>query len=170
MNVVIALIVVEMLAVIMLLPLKVKVQGYFSLTNLSAGIDVKLLGIVVLKVRLKSQGREILLSLNGKNLSIKEMKDKLPNSKFLDGRALKGLTNALKAVKSGEISVLGGIVAVVGDSNPQTCAIACGVIESVFKMLGTKVRVYTDFETQRADADMRFGVKISLLQVITAFL
>ena len=170
MNAIITLIAIELLAVLLLLPIKVNVQGYFSLTTVSAGIDLKIFRLTILKIRLKSENCGIMLALNGKRLPLKDIKEKLQGGKFSKEKAVRAVKGVLTTIKSGEMGVMGGLVAVIGDSDPFVSSVVCGALMSVLRMIGAKVSVYSDLKTQRADGDLRFGARISLVQVITAVL
>ena len=166
MNLIVAMFFVEIAIVLLFLPIKIGVKGYFSLSMFGAGVDFLLFGIVIVRLRLIDAKGTIALRINDKDVRLASIGQKFAVRK-IGTRALK---NLLESVKSGEIMIKGDVLAVLGDFDPKNCALMIGAINALINITGVKGRIYSDFDTQRADADFFFDSKINLIQALTAIM
>ena len=93
-----------MVAILLFAPMQVGVQGYFTLTRLGGGLDVKLFFVRVARIRLVVENGRFQLKLNDKPLE----RLKLRANSAATQRVLSYLTSGNLLLKGNLLAVLGG--------------------------------------------------------------
>ena len=149
----IALVIVQVLFIILFAPIKVGAIGYFCLERENCMLDLKIFAFTVAKIRLATENGVFVLKINDKRANFKNS----AKNKKLAKKAFKYLAN-------GNLTIKSNILAVLGDVEAKTSALIAGTIMIIASALGTKIRVYNDFEGERADAQLLIATKISIFQ------
>ncbi|MBR4800223.1 MAG: hypothetical protein IK048_00880 [Clostridia bacterium] len=157
---IIALILVEIVLILLFAPVKIGLKGYFSMLGASAGIDVKIFAFTALRIRLSKKDGKFLLKINDKSPSELRLR---PNFEIAKKVA--------KYLAQGNLRVGGNFLAVFGDMDSKNCAIASGMANAVVKALNSRsiranVKVFADFDAQRADADFAFRLNVNAVQAM----
>ena len=166
MGLVIALYIVEILLILLLFPIKIRAKGYFSLSTISAGIDFEIFGVAIIRIRLTNDKGDLCIKVNDKKINLTSIKLKAKSNK----RIAKLVKNLFESIKKREIIINGDVLAVLGDDDPKTSALMSGAANVLFNMIGVKMRLYSDFEKERADADFVLNSKINVIQALQAII
>ena len=150
---------VEIIIIALLMPLKIRLRGYFSLDRKSGGVDLKIFAITVARVRFERENGKITFKINEKPI-LKPTKDK-------QDKMLKSAKSALGQIKNGQIKLKGRFLAVIGGEGPMNSALIFGIVDGFLHILKAKGRLYADFERERADVDFEIGFSVSIAQALT---
>lgn len=154
----IALIIVQIVLAVMFLPIRVVFQGYFALSSLSGGVDVKLFALRVVRLRLNVVDGKFELRINDKPTNYANIKQ--------NPRIFK---NVLTYLGGDNLLVHGNMLAVFGGDESKNGAIICGIAEVIANTIKTKLKkakakFFADFDGLRADIDFAFNTKINFVQ------
>ncbi|MBO4380813.1 MAG: hypothetical protein J5815_01515 [Clostridia bacterium] len=154
------LIIVQIALLLLVMPIRVGVQGYFALSSLSGGLDLKLFAICVVRLRLCVVDGKFELKINDKQIDKKKAQQ---NPQILK--------NVLTYLDGDNLLIYGNILAVFGGDESKNGAIICGVAEVLAKTIKTKLKkaktkFFADFDRLRADIDFAFNTKINVMQAV----
>ena len=148
------LFVFEVLLLVVFLPIKIALKGYFCLERPSCAVDIKLYGLTIARFRTEVKDGKIVLKLGDKPLQAKHRQ--------LGGKIAPKL---VKYISSGNLWLRASILAVLGAIDAKTCAILSGTVMTLLAMLNVKTQIFSDFEAERVDAHFAIKSKICLFQV-----
>lgn len=146
---VIAILGIEMIALIVFAPIKIGVRAHFSLAERGLYVVVKLFGINAVRIRVKSD-KSLSVTINGKKI---KHKGKKPNAIF-----------ALTAIKDEKIAFVTSLAAICGTLDEKDKAI----VTALCQMSGIECRNFANCSDDgKFDCELRSKFFVNLAQAMT---
>lgn len=177
----------QIIALIIFVPIKINVKYHFSLNRGQSVVIVRLYFFQIAHVVIGIDDKKLHITINGKEINLdKNQSNKLTDSNIMQSMAKNTIKDAKRKSKNKKkvtfpIEKLPSIVtylkmekiigasyllAYVGGEDAMSSALQIGIINILFSTILKNVVAYPDFETNRCDFDMRVRAKLNLYQLI----
>lgn len=168
----------QILALIIFVPIVVRVKYHFSLDRSTSVADIRVYGIRVASVKLETKNQKLSLSVNGKKvgrkLKAKDEDEKKKNDKEKSGFPVEKIPEIFTFIKAEKIIGSIYILALIGGNDAKSCAVKIALLKSVSDFLNSvaakndkteKGLIVPDFETDRLEFDLQTRARVNLYQL-----
>ena len=149
------LVAVQLLIVMLFYPLKIGAAGHVSLARDKIDLNVNVLGLSVVKVRVKLEDGKFKLLVNGKPFK--------PKKKL----TFKQIKSVGEQYKIEGLKLRGNLLVLVGTQDAKSTAMLCAGIYGIANPIIRGCNIYTSAASDTFEIDGRVKIKINVLQILS---